>query len=354
MRKFFNNLKKCLIGVGVGANLCTILMLWACVACAYVSPDILPRLSIACLAFPVCVVINLLFGVVWLLTQPRLIVVPLIGILCVTPYLLDYSPIHLTHEKYTDSALCVVTFNAGCLKREDFDTLTAFIERLDPDIICFQEINGDWKWDEKVLEMTHRSGYERIFRGGREIYSRCPVLRDSISVPFPTRTNGCTACILDIHGDSVALFNCHLESNHLEIQEKDEYREMLKDPQEDKVRKSGQLLTDKLAKSASFRGQQTDTLCQWIDEHPRTSIILCGDFNDTPISYSCLQFGRRLQSAFREAGSGVGFSYNQSGFPVRIDHIYSSADWQAVRTYVDNTIDISDHYPLVTYLKANK
>ena len=81
------------------------------------------------------------------------------------------------------------------------------------------------------------------------------------------------------------------------------------------------------------------------------SVIMCGDHNDTPISYTYQKTARNLNSAFRESGNGIGVSYNQKGFFFRIDHVFISEDWESCKTYIDTQMEMSDHYPLVTYLR---
>ena len=83
-------------------------------------------------------------------------------------------------------------------------------------------------------------------------------------------------------------------------------------------------------------------------------VVVCGDLNDSPISYSCHRLSSRLKSAFRQSGNGLGLSYNQKGFYFRIDHIFVSDYWQTYETHVDKTAPWSDHYPMITYLKKHK
>ena len=83
-------------------------------------------------------------------------------------------------------------------------------------------------------------------------------------------------------------------------------------------------------------------------------VVVCGDLNDSPISYSCHRLSSRLKSAFRQSGNGLGLSYNQKGFYFRIDHIFVSDYWQTYETHVDKTVPWSDHYPMITYLKKHK
>ena len=51
------------------------------------------------------------------------------------------------------------------------------------------------------------------------------------------------------------------------------------------------------------------------------------------------------------SANGPGISYHLSGFFVRIDNILCSDDWKPYACKVDNSIQSSDHYPIVCWLK---
>ncbi|MGN1264170.1 MAG: AP endonuclease, partial [Prevotella sp.] len=50
-------------------------------------------------------------------------------------------------------------------------------------------------------------------------------------------------------------------------------------------------------------------------------------------------------------GRGIGLSYNQQGFYVRIDNIMCNDGFTPYNCKVDNKIDASDHYPIFCWLK---
>ena len=75
-------------------------------------------------------------------------------------------------------------------------------------------------------------------------------------------------------------------------------------------------------------------------------VIVCGDFNDTPVSYTHHAFNQILKDAFVEAGNGLGISYNRNRMYVRIDHILTSKDMEVHDCQVDKSIKASDHYPI--------
>jgi endonuclease/exonuclease/phosphatase family metal-dependent hydrolase len=81
--------------------------------------------------------------------------------------------------------------------------------------------------------------------------------------------------------------------------------------------------------------------------------IVCGDFNDTPLSYVHRTIQGPLADAYAESGFGLGISYNQNFFLFRIDHIFHSSSMDAYNCRVDTRVNLSDHYPIYCYLKLN-
>jgi endonuclease/exonuclease/phosphatase (EEP) superfamily protein YafD len=182
------------------------------------------------------------------------------------------------------------------------------------------------------------------------ILSKHPFLSDAIHIDYPTRKNHSVACWINCHGDSLLVINNHLESNHLSNKDKDEYTHTITDPNQQAIKSSTRLLINKLSKAANYRGAQTDSICTIIDHNLNHSTIVCGDLNDTPISYTYQQLAQRLTSAYREAGTGPGFTYSRRSFPVRIDHLFFTNDWTCTSCRIDHTISTSDHYPLIVRL----
>ena len=83
-------------------------------------------------------------------------------------------------------------------------------------------------------------------------------------------------------------------------------------------------------------------------------MIVCGDFNDNPISYARRIISQGLTDCFVETGKGIGLSYNQKGFYVRIDHILCSEHFQPYNCQIDDEMDASDHYPILCWLKMQE
>ena len=111
------------------------------------------------------------------------------------------------------------------------------------------------------------------------------------------------------------------------------------------------MLLIKLAEANAARSGQIRTVLRYVEEHSQYPIIVCGDFNDHPISYSRHAMDEQLTDCYKETGRGIGLSYNQKAFSLRIDHIFCSQQLQPYNCKVDDKMEASDHYPILCWLK---
>jgi endonuclease/exonuclease/phosphatase family metal-dependent hydrolase len=93
------------------------------------------------------------------------------------------------------------------------------------------------------------------------------------------------------------------------------------------------------------RAKQANILSKKITATPYPTIV-CGDFNDTPVSYTYHKIKGNLNDAFMEAGSGIGNTYVGNFPSYRIDYFLYSNDFK-VKNYKVPHIKLSDHYPIV-------
>ena len=82
-----------------------------------------------------------------------------------------------------------------------------------------------------------------------------------------------------------------------------------------------------------------------VDSAPVRSVV-AGDFNDTPLSYTCFRLLRGRHDSFVRAGKGFGATYSSLWPLLRIDYILYPKDLEAVSYRVDR-VRYSDHYPVI-------
>ena len=111
------------------------------------------------------------------------------------------------------------------------------------------------------------------------------------------------------------------------------------------------MLLGKVSKAMVKRSRQAEAVHHYIESHRRYPIIVCGDFNDTPISYVRRTIASGLTDCYVETGCGMGITFNQRGLSFRIDNIMCSSHFKPYGCYVDDEISVSDHNPVICWLE---
>lgn len=348
-------LKTIAVQLFTGANVATIALLWICCLVTFISPENFPRLSLLTLLFPFILLANIAFVLFWLIFKIKRIWIPLLGIGVCYTFVRDYFPINLPTSP-SDSALHIVTYNCHGFGRkesnidEEHNLVMDYLADAHADIICLQEAVGETPRHKAFREKMAKRGYDHFQIKGNEVFSMLPILEGD-TVHIPTHSNAVTRLYLQEGADTILLLNVHLESNKLTPEVKNAYIDAIKKHERDSMSKELEPVVNLLTLAAPFRAAQADTLYTLIRQWLPRPVIVCGDFNDTPVSYPLRLLTRHLVNAYRESGNGMGVTFKERGFPVRIDHVLFSGDrWTSAATHVDHAFSASDHYPLHTYL----
>lgn len=343
-------------------NILTVLLLivsaWS--GCLFVKS--FPAISIAQMAFPILFIANVLFLILWLLFRQRSLWLPLSGILLTLPALLTYSPLNIKSSDVSsnDSIVRLMSYNVYLFGTCSADAsgksnpILSHINSSGCDIVCLQET------EEKLLS-NNSANYKDFLpnlpyecnNADLLIKSRWPII-DWRKINFDDTRNKAVYCHILIGQDTVALYNCHFQSFCFKQDEIDQYNNLIRHPNEAANYISNKTTLRKLIKAAIMRSEQAELIADMLDRETAQHIILCGDFNDTPLSYAHHVISRRLKDVYRAAGFGPGISYHANRLYFRIDHIFCSDDIEPVRCRVDNSIKDSDHYPILSVLRIQK
>ena len=355
-------LKQFTINLIAGANVATVLLMLASGYIGHLYPPDHPLLSTLGLLFPVFLLLNLLFVLFWCVFKWRKLWIPVVG------YLLAYVPISLymplnPRQQMPDGCIKVMTYNVcaygGNYKYENgFEQIMDYLTEQQADIVCLQEDVDTWRRYvmqryQKLYPYNDTTIFSQTSKmaNGVGIHTRYPILRKE-RIEYESSGNGSVAYYLKVGTDTLLVINNHLEGTHLSKQDRTRYKDILKGEVEtDTARAESKLLADKLGKYNAKRALQADAVHDYVERHRQYPVIVCGDFNDTPISYTHNTLTQGLTDCYAQSGCGVGLSYNQKGFWVRIDHILCSADLTPYNCQVDSKIDYSDHNPMVCWLK---
>ena len=361
VRSVGNFLGKVLLAI----NVLVALLMVLCAFSSYISPYTFPVLSCAGLAFPIFLLLNFLFFAVWLFFNRRYALLPLVVMFVCIGQIRAFLPINISMKQVPDDAIKILSYNVMFYDshqphtEESPNEIVRYIQNSNADIVCLQEASFNNSNSKKFLS-------EKVFRKALSTYpyfsfhkekgsgwvclSRFPIL-STRSIPYESVGNGTVAYELKVGNDTLLLVNNHLESNKLSIDDRTAYRDMIIDPKEDKVKTTSKMLIGKVADAVSIRASQADSVAKFIQDSKHKYVVVCGDFNDSSLSYAHRVIGKGLNDAFIDTGNGLGVSYNRYGFYFRIDHIMASENLDLFNCTVDNSIKTSDHYPIWCYIK---
>jgi endonuclease/exonuclease/phosphatase family metal-dependent hydrolase len=178
---------------------------------------------------------------------------------------------------------------------------------------------------------------------GLAIFSRLPIVgRGEIAFGRLSQNH---AMWVDVVGpgprDTVRVFNAHLQSMSM-----DEGDLVAAGSSKAGLRRKGRGLLGRFVRGAAARAWQADTLVAHIARSPYP-VLLAGDCNDLPYSYSYNRLAGPLQNAWATVGFGPGNTYHGRLPPLlRIDQQFAGPQWQVLACRVHTEIPYSDHFPV--------
>ncbi len=268
-------------------------------------------------------------------------------------------------EKRDRTTVRTVSYNVmGMMKRENnrltprMSTFGELVDSLKPDILCLQEFQST-VWapkstfeayipDLKYNVIRYKVGDSGSTGWGLALYSRYPILHSGY-FDFENTTNSALWADVKILSDTLRIFNVHLQTTSISATDQDFITSMnfVRDStRSEKFRNMFQ----KLKRNYVIRASQADSIAPLIAASPYP-VIVCGDFNDTPMSYTYHRMRGKLADSFREAGHGLGYTYRGFFRMLRIDYILHSSDRIRTVNYFSPDFDCSDHNPVAVDLK---
>ena len=322
------------------------------IACQYVSPEKSGFLSIISLGAPIIYLLDLVVMFYWIVRwrwyrASMMIVVVVVGLFYVSRY---YKvSFERQYEKTYDEReyTKVMTYNVLVGKTPD---LASYIEKHNPDIICLQEIaTGTETW--KTLEEKYQTTKQEVKEGeeisDNQILSKFPILRSGTIDGLTHKS--CVWADLKIVDDTVRVVGLHLQSTSISPEDTRfiESHEFLLDKERDNKVRS---ITGRLVENNISRAHQAELVSKFLNESPYKTLV-CGDFNDVPLSYTYRTIAKNLDDTFSQMANGFAYTYKTKYRLLRIDHILVSPSIEVASYEVDNKVAISDHYPVISRLK---
>lgn len=264
---------------------------------------------------------------------------------------------HLTFE---GEKIELLTYNVGRFQANrdgsssivSLNKIRNYIKNSHADIVCLQEYQTSdsakniMRFKEYPYQYHHFIKWNSSTYVGNITYSKYPIKRGE-SISFPKSTNLSIYTDLMISGKIIRLYNSHLESYNLS------FSSIIKkmSGNYDSISHELDNVHNRMLGRSIKRASQTNLVLGIIHTCPYQAII-CGDFNDTPMSYTYHKLSTGRIDTFMEAGKGFSSTYYRFYPLLRIDYVLIPSDFK-VKNHETDKINYSDHYPVHTtfYIK---
>lgn len=331
----------------------------------YVNPTTLWFLALVGLSYPFLLLINLAFLIYWIVRWKGYFLYPAIAILLGIAHLSSFFQFPFGKSQEVNAHdLKIISYNVNLFqlyswskKPPTFDDIFTFIKGESPDIVCMQEFYVDKKFTETTArdKFKHNVHFGWIVKRSNSAYglvtcSRYPIV-GSGEIKFEESVNACIYTDVLVDNDTIRVYNNHLQSfrfkeKNLNFLLNQNYRKDANKMEEIKD------ISTRYRDALRMRAKQVDIVTNHILNSPYPAIV-CGDFNESPISFNYRKMTRNLNDAFIEAGVGVGNTYRGFFPSFRIDYVLYNPTFTAT-SYYNPYMYHSDHFPVVATLRKVK
>ena len=219
-----------------------------------------------------------------------------------------------------------------------------------PDIVCLQEFFAESLTQADTIFSQYPYRHYHLFKArngklfGNIILSRFPI-EEKGRISFPNSTNLSIFADINHDGRTIRVYNNHLESYNVSFMALVHKFGSGKHITGDELKRDIVDTHEKMKETFIKRSEQVGQILNSINKTPYQAII-CGDFNDTPMSYTYHSLAKRRKDTFEESGSGFGGTFRPMWPLLRIDYILVPQD-ATCTSHEIHKLKLSDHYPTI-------
>lgn len=340
-------------------NLFIALLLLLSLLAPYVSPKTVSLPSVLALGFEVWVALNMLCCLLWLLSKhKKRCLISLVALLLALPQISNV--ISVTPKRSVSGpmdTISVLTYNTKRMyniAKPEKNKVLEYIKKQDADIVVLQEFETNKQSRRLTLQevkdyLSYPYSYIdfKLYKGNRQfglaVFSKYKLI-DKTTLRYESAANGSDYCDVVLGADTFRLFNNHLQSYSLTADELE-----VGDMSGEELQKKATNVFSKLKRGYEYRPKQAKEVARAISESPYP-VIVCGDFNDPPVSYTYHTISKGLTDVYLSAHKwSTGHTFVRNLFGVRIDYVLCSDRFTPIESKVER-VDYSDHYPLLSTL----
>ena len=223
------------------------------------------------------------------------------------------------------------------VKEEIFNLFT----KTNTNILCIQEFYAPKQLPKLDYPFQHIGLQNKKSQWHMAIYSKFPQIeKGTVSIKGERMNNTCIFSDMIIENDTVRVYNIHLASNWFDKSD----LAFMENPEMSKeaIKKRMFGIAKRLKRSFQKRAIQVEVIKKHMDNTP-FPVLVCGDFNDTPNSFTYYKISKGLQDSFLEKGNGIGSTFLGKIPFLRIDYILHSPNNFKTTTFTTHQQKLSDH-----------
>lgn len=325
----------------------------------YVNPSVFVWPSLLGLAYPYLLILNFILLLYWTGRRKKTAFLSLAVIGLGIPVFMSYYGTNGNAQKATSYDWSVLSYNVRYFDRYGWNKdkktkmkLIDYLNRVQADVVCLQEFpTPDYSLQpEGIIRELSSYRYHSVYKN-MAVFSRYPLLQGGQIRFDPPSTGSCQYCDIVKDKDTVRFYNIHLESYKLG----DKERKIVKNitaGNTDGLSGGLKTIFSRILSANKNRAAQVLQFRKHLLRSPYKTVV-CGDFNDTPLSYTYQKMRQGLKDSFIEKGQGLGNTYIGEFPSFRIDYILHTPEFQTAGYSRDN-IALSDHYPIRCTLLKKK
>ncbi|MDG1427198.1 MAG: endonuclease/exonuclease/phosphatase family protein [Flavobacteriales bacterium] len=328
-------------------NSLSLLLLVFSYSSPFSNPNNFWPISFIGLIFPVLYLINILFLIYWLIGLKKQVLPNIIILLFGINNVSSFIGLNSKAEQEDNSNLKILSYNVRLFNKYNwldevnvYNKITNFIDKESPDIVCIQEFFVKDTTPSLNYKYHHIGIQDKKGKSHMAIYSKYnQINKETVTIKGKKMNNICIFSDIVVKEDTLRVYNLHLASNWFNSSD----YSFIHRPKKSEIKKGLLGISERMRVSFKKRANEASIIRKHIDSSPYP-VILCGDFNDTPMSYSYNKIKGELSDAFCLSGKGTGNSYVKIP-TLRIDYIMHDKHINSINFQTHNLI-LSDHYAI--------
>lgn len=272
--------------------------------------------------------------------------------------MVTYNCLHMVDTQNPDSMALRYNLKLPEGKKSElpygFNRSLHFLIHCGADFICLQELN---KFGPPEIPDRYRSQIDSLLKeypyytddAFREIefISKIPFRQIEVNLGLEIKYGSCSAYEMRVDGRKLTVIAVHLPSYRLSEDERRILTEITnRNGMKNSIKEFEGSVYEKMRIAFAERAKVSEAIADFADK-TEGNVIICGDFNDVPGSWSYRNFTKRgFEDAYAQTGFGHMITYNEHLMWFHIDQILYKGE--LVPLYVrKERLNTSDHYPLV-------